>query len=218
VDGSTSQIMPARLSGSRHPTGQQPINLLHVRQRHRHVRILAERRRRQTSRGDSRLGFYDQSCASAHDAARGASNIKAHAVLRSIIHFNDRYGRTGTLFEDRFKSSPVETDAYLLTCLRYIELNPVRAGMVCNAGDYRWSSYMTHALGKKIDLWTPHPTYLALGANKQARAEAYRRLAGEDLDRDTITEIRRCANKGLILGTEKFRRQFEKLTGSPPTA
>ena len=85
--------------------------------------------------------------------------------------------------------------------------------MVSDPGDYRWSSYSAHGLGKNISMWTPHPVYTLLGANKHARQARYREMIGEKLDVSVITKIRHCANKGLILGTEKFRKQFEHLTG-----
>ena len=119
-----------------------------------------------------------------------------------VRHFNYKHARSGGLFEDRFRSSVIQDDVYLLTCLRYIDLNPVRAGMVTDPGDYRWSSYAAHGLGKNISMWTPHRLYLSLGATKSARSKHYRNLIGESLGADDIAKIRHCANKGLILGTE----------------
>ena len=133
-----------------------------------------------------------------------------------VRRFNYIYARSGSLFEDRFKSSLVQDDIYLLTCLRYIELNPVRAGMVTDPGDYRWSSYAANGFGNNISMLTPHRQYLSLGETKSARLENYRQLIGESLGADIIAKIRHCANKGLILGTEKFRRQFEEITGDSP--
>ena len=131
-----------------------------------------------------------------------------------VRYFNFRYSRTGTLFEDRFKSCPIQDDEYLLTCIRYIELNPVRAGIVTDPANYRWSSYAAHGFGKNIGMWTPHPIYLSLGENSQLRVEKYRALMSESLDINVIAKIRHCTNKGLILGTEEFRKQFEHLTGN----
>ena len=88
------------------------------------------------------------------------SNLMQFLGRLYVKSFNYRYARTGSLFEDRFKSSVVQDDVYLLTCLRYIELNPVRAGMVVDPGDYRWSSYAAHGLGRSISMLTPHPLYL----------------------------------------------------------
>ncbi len=133
-----------------------------------------------------------------------------------VRHFNYNYARTGSLFEGRFRSSLVQDDIYLLTCLRYIELNPIRAGMVTNPGDYRWSSYAAHGFGNNISMLTPHPLYLALGETKSEREKNYRELIGGALGADVIAKIRHCANKGLILGTEKFKQQFEEITGDSP--
>jgi len=101
----------------------------------------------------------------------------------------------------------VQEDEYFMACLRYIELNPVRAGMVSDPGDFRWSSYRAHGLGVRIRLWEPHAVYLSLGDDVIARQQAYRGLMSELLDLDVIAKIRHCANTGLVLGTEKFRKQ-----------
>ena len=140
------------------------------------------------------------------------SNLMQFLGRLYVKSFNYRYARTGSLFEDRFKSSVVQDDVYLLTCLRYIELNPVRAGMVVDPGDYRWSSYAAHGLGRNISMLTPHPLYLSLGESQSARLLKYRGLIGEMLDSDIIAKVRHCANKGLILGTEKFSQQFKEIT------
>ena len=106
---------------------------------------------------------------------------------------------------------------FILTCLRYIELNPVRAGMVTDPGNYRWSSYSSNGFGNNISMLTPHRLYLSLGETGAARLINYRKLIGESLGADVIAKIRHCANKGLILGTEKFKQQFEEITGDSPT-
>ena len=124
-----------------------------------------------------------------------------------VRYFNDSYAPTGTLFEGRFRSSQVREDEYFLACLRYLELNPVRAGMLSDPGDYRWSSYRAHSLGVRIRLWEPHTVYLSLGDDALARQKAYRGLMSELLDLDVIAKIRHCANTGLVLGSKKFRKQ-----------
>lgn len=128
-----------------------------------------------------------------------------------VRQFNYTYARSGTLFEGRFKTSLVQEDHYLLTCLRYIEHNPLRAGMVTDPGDYRWSSYRAHAFGTRARLWTPHSMYLGLGKNHTARQQGWRELAREALDIEILSKIRHCTNTGLILGTESFREQVHKL-------
>ena len=93
-----------------------------------------------------------------------------------VRYFNFRYGRTGTLYEGRFKSSVIQSRKYLLACQCYIELNPVRAGMVMDPADYSWSSYRAHALGCDVTMWNPHHEYLALGSQATTRSKAYRKL------------------------------------------
>jgi putative transposase len=130
---------------------------------------------------------------------------------RYVAFFNYSYSRSGTLFEGRFRSCLVQEDNYFLTCLRYIELNPVRAGMVSDPGDYRWSSYRAHALGAPVEFWTPNKLYLSLGKLPTDRQRAWRALVGEVLDMNTIAKIRHCTNTGLVLGTDKFRDQVAAL-------
>jgi putative transposase len=130
---------------------------------------------------------------------------------RYVGYFNYAYARTGTLFEGRFRSSLVQSDEYFLTCLRYIELNPVRAGMVNDPGDYRWSSYRAHSFGLHTRMWSPHANYLALGNLTIDRQSAYRSLINETLEVDVIVKIRHCVNTGLVLGTEAFRSQIASM-------
>ena len=128
-----------------------------------------------------------------------------------VRHFNYAYSRSGTLFEGRFKTCIVQESRYLLTCLRYIELNPVRAGIVKDPGDYRWSSYRAHAFGVHARLWSPHALYLALGESSRLRQDAWQKLVGEALNIEVLAKVRHCANTGLVLGTETFREQVCRL-------
>jgi putative transposase len=130
-----------------------------------------------------------------------------------VRYFNDQYSRSGTLFEGRFRSCVVQSSDYFLTCLRYIELNPVRAGMVSEPGDYHWSSYRANGLGMDIEMWVPHQTYLDLGADSLSRRRAYRTLVGEVLNSEAIAKIRHCTNTGLVLGSQQFRDEVAKLRG-----
>ena len=91
-------------------------------------------------------------------------------------YINHRYGTSGTLWEGRYKASLVQEDGYLLTCMRYIELNPVRANMAIHPREYRWSSYRANGEGREDSLITRHPLYLALGKTATLRKEAYRSL------------------------------------------
>ena len=131
-----------------------------------------------------------------------------------VRRFNYRYRRTGTLFEGRFKSCIVQSSRYFLTCQRYIELNPVRAGIVSDPADYTWSSYRAHAFGLAVKLWQPHSEYLALGDTLEARVSAYREFFRQQLSAQVITHIRDALNKGLILGNDRFRAEVEALTGA----
>jgi putative transposase len=130
---------------------------------------------------------------------------------RYVGYFNYSYARSGTLFEGRFRSCLVQEDEYFLTCLLYIELNPIRAGMVRDPGNYKWSSYRAHAFGVSVKFWTPHDLYLSLAADAIGRQKSWRMCVGEAMDTDTIAKIRHCTNTGLVLGTEKFRNQVAAL-------
>jgi putative transposase len=128
-----------------------------------------------------------------------------------VRYFNYTYARSGTLFEGRFKSCIVQEKRYLLTCLRYIELNPVRAGIVKDPADYRWSSYRPHAFGVCAGLWSPHDLYLDLAKKEKQRQQTWRTLINETLDIEVLAKVRHCANTGLVLGTESFREQVHHL-------
>ncbi len=130
-----------------------------------------------------------------------------------VQYFNFTYGRTGTLWEGRYKSTLVDADTYLMTVYRYIELNPVRARMVDHASEYPWSSYRYNALGKPIQLLSPHPLYLNLGKIPEERQKVYRSLfRGRMPDRE-LAEIREATNKAWALGDDRFKAQIEAKTG-----
>ncbi len=131
-----------------------------------------------------------------------------------VRYFNHKYRRTGTLWEGRYKACLVDTDEYLLHLYRYIELNPVRAEMVADPGDYRWSSYQCNGLGKAVSLCTPHEKYLSLGQSDGFRQKVYRSLFRYQVDGELLEDIRKSANKGLVLGSERFVTQMEELTGA----
>ena len=141
----------------------------------------------------------------------GISRLMQFVGRQYVPYFNYRYSRTGTLFEGRFKSSVVQSTEYFLNCLQYIELNPVRAGMTRDPGDYHWSSYRAHAFGTPARMWNPHHAYMALGKSPSERQEVYRQLIGSNLSSEVIQKIRHCLNTGLVLGTETFRREVEGL-------
>ncbi len=135
-----------------------------------------------------------------------------------VRYFNHAYKRTGTLWEGRYKSCVVDAEAYLLTCQRYIELNPVRAGMVRTPEEYPWSSYQVHALGKSAPMWQPHASYLRLANDREERCATYRTLCRASMDEDTVRTIRETTNKGLALGNDRFKAEIEQLTGRRASA
>ena len=128
---------------------------------------------------------------------------------RYVQYVNYTYKRSGTLWEGRYKSSLIDSERYLLTCYRYIELNPVRAGMVKGAGDYKWSSYSAHALGQTNELIQDHSCYLALGLNEETRRTAYQALFRHQVDEETLTGIREAVNRGIAFGSERFKDEIE---------
>ena len=129
---------------------------------------------------------------------------------RYVQYFNATYERTGTLWEGRYRATLIESEAYLLTCYRYIELNPVRAEMVRHPRDYSWSSYHTHAEGKSNSLLTPHNLYQRLGRTSTLRQQAYRALFRQHLSGETIDAIREATNKAWVLGSAKFKDRLAK--------
>jgi REP-associated tyrosine transposase len=143
----------------------------------------------------------------------GASLLMKHLGQRYVQYVNRVYERSGTLWEGRFRSSIVQAEAYLLRCQRYIELNPVRAGMVDSPGAYRWSSFAANALGRIDRLVTPHPVFLALGAHEARRRKAYLELFRSELESAELEEIRLSANAGYALGNERFRKEIALALG-----
>lgn len=139
----------------------------------------------------------------------GISRLMQYIGRNYVRNFNHRYSRSGTLFGGRFRSCLVQNDRYAITCLRYIEMNPVRAGLVKDPGDYQWSSYRSHAFGLAMTMKTEHPSYLCLGSTPSLRQKAYRKLCDESLNVELVAKIRHCTNTGLVLGNQDFRHQVE---------
>jgi putative transposase len=128
---------------------------------------------------------------------------------------NIRWHRTGTLFEGRFWSSLIDSNAYLLKCMRYVELNPVRAGMVRHPREFGWSSYRENAGGTPSGLLKPHSLYQALGATAQERAETYRGLVALGVTDEDLSRIRQSAAKCRALGSEEFCKTIAEMLGRP---
>jgi len=146
--------------------------------------------------------------------AQGAASGMLQDLGRRYVRiFNKVHGRTGTLWEGRFKSSLIDSERYLFACHRYIELNPVRAGIVRHAGDYPWSSHRFYARGETSRLITPHARYLALGTSEGERYEVFRSLFGDAVADDELARLRTALNKGWALGAEPFLADIQRRLG-----
>ncbi len=126
-----------------------------------------------------------------------------------VPYINHKYTRTGTLWEGRFKSALVDSDFYVLACMRYIEMNPVRAHMVDAPQDYKWSSYGYNAFDQLDRLVTSHASYLGLSRVEKQRRSKYIDLFSEHLDEKVLRAIRNCAQTGTPLGSSQFIQQIE---------
>jgi putative transposase len=139
------------------------------------------------------------------------SHLMQDIGRKYVRYVNRTYRRTGTLWEGRYKASLIDSEVYLLTCMRYIEMNPVRANMVTHPGDYGWSSYRRNASGESA--WVEsHPIYDSLGSNKDERQAAYRNLFRMELEPGQIHDIRAALNQELVLGRDDFKDKIEQMT------
>jgi len=132
---------------------------------------------------------------------------------RYVPYFNRKHERTGALWESRYRASLVETERYFLTCMRYIELNPVRAGLVDHPDEYPWSSYRSNAHGLGDGLVVRHEVYERLGRSPIERAERYRRLFESEVLPEELAAVRTATNSNWALGGTTFRRRVEDATG-----
>ena len=146
-------------------------------------------------------------------SAQAVSQLVMSLGRRYVQYINKTYRRTGTLWDSRYKSSLIHADEYLLLCQRYIELNPVRAAMVDDPADYRWSSYRANGLGQPDALLTPHEVYLSLDQHELERQSAYRALFRSDLEQEAVADIRLALNQGQPLGKGRFLDAIEKMAG-----
>ncbi|MEQ1555910.1 MAG: transposase [Gallionella sp.] len=131
---------------------------------------------------------------------------------RYVQYFNFSYQRTGTLWEGRYKSTLIDSERYLLICMRYIEMNPVRAEMVAHPSDYPWSSYRANAQGNADVLLAPQELYQRLGRSDEERQSAYRQLFRAQVSKSDVDAIRDATNKGWVLGDSRFGEKVSALT------
>jgi REP-associated tyrosine transposase len=143
----------------------------------------------------------------------GISRLLQHIGRLYVLYVNKTYRRSGTLWEGRHKSSLVDAEHYLLACYRYIEMNPVAAGMIETPDQYRWSSYAWHAWGKPDRLITDHELYKRLGLDPKARQLAYRGLFQYHLAEKDVHAIRESLAYNYPLGNNRFREQIEATLG-----
>jgi putative transposase len=141
--------------------------------------------------------------ATGHDSDSAPRTIQS-VGRRYVAYFNDRYGRTGTLWEGRYRSSIIETDHYLMACHRYIDMNPVRAGLATHPAAYRWSSYRYYALGARDEVPTPHQVMTSIAGTPETRRAAYVRMFDQPLTSEILDRIRFCSNGGWALGSDEF--------------
>ncbi len=131
---------------------------------------------------------------------------------RYVRYFNDVQGRTGTLWEGRYRSTLVQTDRYLLACMAYMDLNPVRAGLVSDPQNYPWSSYGHYAGLRNDKLVTPHPLYWTLGNTPFAREAAYAEMVRGGITAEQQRDLTHSAHAGWLLGDAEFAEEVQKLT------
>jgi putative transposase len=163
-------------------------------------------------------GFLPISCSGetiACDASSRTTEMMKQLGQRFAQFINRVHGRTGALWEGRFYSCVVDSGAYLFTCHRYIELNPVRARMVRRPEEFVWSSYRTNANGEESAIVSPHPQYLALAKDVGDRLRWYRLSFDMSLDDGASDEIRKMTRGGYAFGSDGFKARMAALSGRP---
>jgi putative transposase len=146
------------------------------------------------------------------ETADGLPQMMQAVGRRYVRWFNDAQGRSGTLWEGRYKSTVIDTNQYLLTCMAYLDLNPVRAGLVGQAADYAWSSH-GHYIGQRVDkLITPHPLVWALGNTPFAREAAYAELVKGGISASQQLQLTDSVLRGWALGGADFVAGLQDLT------
>lgn len=128
---------------------------------------------------------------------------------RYVQYFNRCYGRRGTLWEGRYGSFLAESARYVIACYRYIEANPVDAGMVSDPAAYPWSSYAANTGARMDAMIKPHAEFLALGLDARSRLASYRGLVAEKLDPELVRQIEEAAESGYPLASEAFKTDLK---------
>jgi len=138
------------------------------------------------------------------------ASLMKRVAGRHTRYVNRLEKRTGSLWEGRFKSSPISADDYLLACCRYVELNPVRAGIVADPADYRWSSYGAK-IGRREEDWLDYdPSYLGLADSPKTRAASYEAWVKGTIAAGEWALIRQSLQRGQLTGSSRFIDEIEK--------
>jgi putative transposase len=146
------------------------------------------------------------------ETTEGIPQMMQAVGRRYVRNFNLRHGRTGTLWEGRYKSTLIQAERYLLACMVYIDLNPVRAGIAAEPGDYPWTSH-NHYMGRRADrLVTPHPLYWELGNTPFSRDEAYASLVRAGISTDQQRALTDSALRGWALGEPNYVADLQRRT------
>ena len=145
--------------------------------------------------------------------ADSAGQLMKRLGQRYVQYVNRTYKRSGTLWEGRFRSCILQEQQYLFTCQRYIEMNPVRAGMVHHPDEYDWSSYSVNGQGEVSSFIEPHFLYRKLGLTAVERQQAYRELFKHELDSGEIDKIRKTTNGNFSLGDNRFNAEISEMLG-----
>jgi putative transposase len=143
----------------------------------------------------------------------GVSKMMQYLGRHYVQYINKTHGRSGTLWERRFHASVIESEAYLLALYRFIELDPVRVGLVKAPEQYRWSSAKDHLAPTGSPLILDHDVYMRLGDTMEARARSYADLLRKPLGEETLSQIRAAVNQGGVLGSDQFKDQIESQLG-----
>lgn len=144
---------------------------------------------------------------------QGCAGLMKRIAQLHTQYINRTYGRTGSLWEGRFRSCLVQTERYVLACYRYIEANAVRAGLCAHPAEYPWSSYRANAYGELDRLVTAHDEYLRLAMEPEERRSLYRALFAETLTDAMLKEIRAATNGNFVLGGREFQSEIQARLG-----
>ncbi len=148
------------------------------------------------------------------DSVAGVGQLMKRLAGRQTLFINRQELRTGTLWESGYKSSPIDTEPYLLACCRYVELNPVRAGMVGDPSEYPWSSYQRHAGKSSHPPWVDiDPCYAGLGATEAQRALKYQDFVTGVIPPGEWDLLREAIQRGQLTGGQRFIDQVEAIIG-----